>query len=80
MSREQIAENTFEAKIRLLGDVKLNDFLTGIIPNCEVQSLHPIVPSMNDIFIQVVQNAKEQDLTNESTTSVGESTKGGHNE
>ena len=60
ISRNQIEENVFRAQIRLTERVKLNDFLSGIIPNCEVQSVQPIVPSMNQIFIEVVEKNAAQ--------------------
>ncbi len=55
LAKEQIQENVFRVQVRLMEHVKLNEFLSGIIPNCEVQSVQPIVPSMNQIFIDVVE-------------------------
>ena len=76
MGKNQLSENMFEAQIRLLDNVKLNDFLTGVIPNCEIQSVQPIVPRMNDIFIEVVEKAKkvaptDQDAADSETASKG---------
>lgn len=73
LEREQLDSDTFKAQVRLSDHVKLNDFLTGIIPNCEVQSVNPIIPSMNDIFIQVVEGEG-------SDAKVDQNQKGGQDE
>ena len=59
IEKNQLSKDVFEAQIRLMDNVKLNDFLTGIIPNCEIQSIQPVVPRMNDIFIEVVEKVKK---------------------
>lgn len=60
LDREQLDKDVFKANIRLADHIKLNEFLTGVIPHCELRSINPIIPSMNDIFIQAVQNGVEE--------------------
>lgn len=59
LEREQLEKDTFKAQVRLADHVKLNEFLAGVMPNCELVSVNPIVPSMNDIFIQVVEGQNQ---------------------
>ncbi len=48
------------AKIRLLNDATVNDLLKTVLPVVEVKSINEVIPSMNDIFIKVVeQKAKK---------------------
>ena len=46
--------------MKLMDHVKLNDFLNGVIPNVELISVNPIIPSMNDIFIKVVEETEKE--------------------
>ncbi|MCF6342324.1 MAG: ATP-binding cassette domain-containing protein [Bacteroidales bacterium] len=48
--------NTFISQIRLLNGNKPNDLLKQIIPTAEVHSFKEMLPSMNEIFIQQVNN------------------------
>lgn len=43
-------------RLRLMGNNTLNDLLTATMPHCEIISLREMIPSMNDIFISMVQN------------------------
>jgi ABC-2 type transport system ATP-binding protein len=65
ISRVQIEKEVFTAKVRLMDHVKLNDFLNGVIPNVELKSVLPVVPTMNDIFIDVV--GKDQEAAHDKT-------------
>ncbi|PLX03718.1 MAG: ABC transporter ATP-binding protein [Marinilabiliales bacterium] len=49
-----------KVKVKLLGNMSTNDLLKQLIPTGEIISFNEIVPSMNDIFIKVVEetNAK----------------------
>jgi ABC-2 type transport system ATP-binding protein len=41
-------------KLKLLGNNSVNNLLSAIIPVCEINSIHEVVPSMSDIFIETV--------------------------
>jgi ABC-2 type transport system ATP-binding protein len=43
------------ARIRLMGETTINGLLQAIIPHVEVKGLREMIPSMNEIFIQEVQ-------------------------
>lgn len=63
LDRQQLGENEFTATIKLLGDNTLNTFLKGILDHVEVQNIHKIIPSMNEIFIKAVSQQKEVNTT-----------------
>ncbi|MFZ5552610.1 MAG: ABC transporter ATP-binding protein [Bacteroidota bacterium] len=54
-----IDQNNFKAKIKLLGNNTLNNLLQTLIPAVEIHAVNELIPNMNDIFIEVVnqQNA-----------------------
>ena len=63
---EQVpAEGSRRARIRLLDGTSVNDLLKAVIPVVEVESLHEVIPSMNDIFIKVVQEKREEPVEHE---------------
>jgi ABC-2 type transport system ATP-binding protein len=43
-----------DVRVRLLGNTKPNDLLKAVMPFAEINSLHEVIPSMNDIFIMKV--------------------------
>ncbi len=43
-----------DVRVKLLGGTKPNDLLKAVMPVAEINSLHEVIPSMNDIFIQKV--------------------------
>jgi ABC-2 type transport system ATP-binding protein len=49
------------ARIRLMDGVNVNDLLKSVIPVVGVHSLNEVIPSMNDIFIKVVQQKAKED-------------------
>lgn len=51
---EQIDDDTAVAHVKLLKDNSLNDLLRTVMPVAEIESVHEIIPSMHDIFIQAV--------------------------
>lgn len=55
------SNGSVSARIRLLNGASVNDLLKSVIPVVEVESLHEVVPSMNDIFIRVVQEKRMDD-------------------
>ena len=67
---EQLDEHTAVAHVKLLKENKLNDLLKTVMPIVEIEAVHEIMPTMNDIFIQAV--------TQDSVESVN--TEGGENE
>jgi ABC-2 type transport system ATP-binding protein len=48
-------------RIKLLHETNENELLSLIIPAVEVLSFKEIIPSMNDVFIKVVNEHKTQD-------------------
>lgn len=48
------------ARIRMLGENKVNDLLTAIMPHAEINEISEVIPTMNDVFIKVVQGEKEE--------------------
>ncbi|NND94876.1 MAG: ABC transporter ATP-binding protein [Flavobacteriales bacterium] len=63
IEREDLAEKKMRARIRLLGDNKVNDLLTAVMSHAEINEITEVIPSMNDIFIKVVEEKEE--LVNE---------------
>lgn len=65
ISRDQVAEHQFVARVKLLGNNTLNNLLETLLPHIEINAVHEIIPSMNDIFISTVkqQNQDEQNRT-----------------
>lgn len=55
IDRQQISNNTFKAQVKLLGDNKLNNLLSALIPHVEIRAVNEIIPGMHDIFIEVVK-------------------------
>jgi ABC-2 type transport system ATP-binding protein len=41
-------------KLKLLGGNTVNNLLSAVMPVCEINSIHEVVPSMSDIFIETV--------------------------
>lgn len=60
LDKEQLDENTFKAKVKLIGNNNVNSLLQNLIPAVEIKGLKEIVPSMNDIFINVVNKQNQQ--------------------
>jgi ABC-2 type transport system ATP-binding protein len=57
---EQLDENTALAHIKLLKGNSLNDLLKTVMPVVEIESVHEIMPTMNDIFIQAVTGQNDE--------------------
>lgn len=49
-------EQTHTLIVKLLGQNKPNDLLQAVLSHAEIISFNEIIPSMNDIFISVVEN------------------------
>ncbi len=52
------AESTI-ARIKLLNKSSVNDLLAVAIPAVKVEAVNEVIPSMNDIFIKVVENKSD---------------------
>jgi ABC-2 type transport system ATP-binding protein len=57
----QVLDGFNQAKIKIHGDLKLNDLLRAVMPHIEILSAHELVPDMHEIFIQAVTQ-KQNDL------------------
>jgi ABC-2 type transport system ATP-binding protein len=79
---EQIDENRAVAQVKLLKGNSLNDLLKTVMPAVEIESVHEIIPSMNDIFIQAVTGKGNLDEVSNTSDSADnkEEQKGGPNE
>ena len=55
---KQIQNNNNETitTIQLEGNLKMNDFIKGIVEHIEIIGITKNIPSMNEIFIKTVQN------------------------
>lgn len=54
IDKEQLDDNTAIAYIKMKNGNKVNDLLKAIMPSVEVEEIHKVIPSMNDIFIKAV--------------------------
>jgi len=61
LSHQKTEDNLTSARIRLLEKASVNDLLKAVIPVANIHSLNEVIPSMNDIFIKVVQKNEETD-------------------
>ena len=52
-------ESTIKATIKLTDKLLLNDFIRGILENVEIIEINKVVPTMNDIFIDVVNQSEK---------------------
>ncbi|MFN3343030.1 MAG: ABC transporter ATP-binding protein [Flavobacteriales bacterium] len=59
LEREQVEPNHFRSRVKLLGNNTTNNLLSALIPHVEIRSVREIIPSMNDIFIEVVQSQNQ---------------------
>ncbi len=55
---EKINHNSHIASIKLNGDTN-NSLLKTLLPNVEVESFNELIPSMNDVFIRVVEETNK---------------------
>ncbi len=58
VDKEQIDDNTAVAHVQLKNDNSVNDLLKAVMPAVEIISIQQVLPSMNDIFINAVNQAK----------------------
>jgi len=58
VDKEQIDDNTAIAYVQLKNNNTLNDLLKTVIPVVQIQSVNEVIPSMNDIFIQAINEQK----------------------
>jgi hypothetical protein len=60
LDKHQLDENTHKAKVKLVGNNSVNSMLQNLMGGVEIRGLKEIVPSMNDIFINVVTKKNEE--------------------
>lgn len=58
LDKKQIDDNTAIAYIKMKNGNKVNDLLKAVMPSVEVEEIHKVIPSMNDIFIKAVNGEK----------------------
>lgn len=58
VDKEQIDDNTAIAYVQLKNNNTLNDLLKTVMPVVQIQSVNEVIPSMNDIFIQAINEQK----------------------
>jgi ABC-2 type transport system ATP-binding protein len=58
LDQQQIDDNCIKTKIKLSEKLALNDFIRGILDHVEIIELNKITPTMNDIFINVVNQSE----------------------
>jgi len=54
IDKKQLDDNTAIAYIKMKNGNKINDLLKVVMPSVEVEAIHKVIPSMNDIFIKAV--------------------------
>ncbi len=59
IDKEDLDNGMLRARIRMLNDNSVNDLMTAVMPHAKVNEITEVIPSMNDIFIKVVQEEKE---------------------
>lgn len=58
--------NHFEAQVKMGEHQSLNQVLSSIMPHCDILACQELLPSMNDVFIQVV-NQKDHPTQNQES-------------
>ncbi|MCZ4409392.1 ATP-binding cassette domain-containing protein [Cryomorphaceae bacterium 1068] len=61
ISHHETEDKLRSARIKLTEGATVNDLLKTVITVAEVHSLNEVIPSMNDIFIKIVQQKGESD-------------------
>ncbi|MGB6037334.1 MAG: ATP-binding cassette domain-containing protein [Cryomorphaceae bacterium] len=61
IKHHETEEKLRSARIKLTNGATVNDLLKAVIAVSEVHSLNEVIPSMNDIFIKIVQQKGESD-------------------
>lgn len=51
-------EEHSSAKVKMLGNISVNDLLSLLMPHVQILGLNEVIPSMNDIFIKQVSENK----------------------
>ena len=59
VSKEIIDDNTFRVLLKMRGENELNDLLATLIPNMKIISAYEVLPSMEEIFIELTNIQKE---------------------
>ncbi|MFK8046505.1 MAG: DUF4162 domain-containing protein, partial [Crocinitomicaceae bacterium] len=61
IDKEQVDDNIAIAHVQLKNGNSVNDLLKAVIPAVEIISVTEILPSMNEIFINAVNQVKGGD-------------------
>lgn len=59
LHQEQLKDDVFKSTIQLGENLKLNDFIKGIIDAVEIIEIQKVIPSMNEIFIKAIQTSNK---------------------
>ena len=59
VSKEIIDDNTFRVLLKMRGENELNDLLATLIPSMKIISAYEVLPSMEEIFIELTNIQKE---------------------
>jgi ABC-2 type transport system ATP-binding protein len=59
VANDMIGDDLYEAKIKMRGENSFEDLLRAIIGQVQIEAAWEILPSMQDIFIEMVNNRKE---------------------
>ena len=65
LNKDQDKEGYIVADIKILGDLKLNDLLSTVLPHAEIYEVNELIPSMSDIFIESVGEEIVEEVSNE---------------
>ena len=58
VDKKQLDDDTAIGYVQLKNDNTLNDLLKTVMPVVQIQSVNEVIPSMNDIFIQAINQQK----------------------
>ena len=54
VDHEDVGDAKGRARIKLLEGSRVNDMLQAVLPHAQIHGVQEVIPSMNDIFIEVV--------------------------
>lgn len=60
MDQVDMGNDNFESSVRIVSDISTNDLLKTLMETTEVHGFVESIPSMNDIFISIVKEGKDE--------------------
>jgi len=60
IEQEDMGQGMMKARVRMLQGNTVNSLMQAVMPHAQVNEINEVVPSMNEIFIEVVQAKKEE--------------------